>query len=82
MKKYTKTEKDRLVVFDILNEQVCNTYSEQTTYGNIYNSYVEFLMSNKILCKMVKENDINLKMIKSGLDNTFDKSITYIKKEK
>ena len=35
LEKYTKTEEDRLIVFNILHDKVSDTYSEQTTFGNV-----------------------------------------------
>jgi len=83
LNKYSKTEKDRLEIFSKLQEKVSEEYSEQTAYGNVYNAYIEFLMSNKTLnfCVKIKDEE-GLKMLKRGLDNSFDISIEYIKKEK
>jgi len=81
--KYAKTEKGRLEILKILNGEMCYEYNEQTEYGNVYNSNIEFVMSNKFITHLVKENDIKgLEMIKSGLDTSFDEAIEFIKKEK
>lgn len=83
LKKYSKTEKDRLEIYKELFYQVERTYPEQTVYGNVYNANVEFLMSNPFLISKVKINDtVGLQMLKSGLQNSFDKSIVYIYNEK
>ena len=82
LEKYTKTEEDRLIVFNILHDKVSDTYSEQTTFGNVYNSNVEFIMSNDFVNSLVKKNDTkSIEMIKNGLTNSFDAAIKYIKNE-
>ncbi len=79
LKKYTKDEKDRLVVFSILHEQVQNTYNEQSAPGQVYAAQIEFLMSSKPIVKGALENDrVYLDMIKGGLATSFDHSIAYI----
>ena len=61
-------------------------YPEQTSYGNVYNYFIEFVMANPFIVKCSKDkSDIsarNLNILKSGIDKSFDKSISYIKNEK
>lgn len=83
LKKYSKTEKDRLQIYKELFYQVERTYPEQTTYGNVYNANVEFLMANPFIISKVKISDTEgLQMLKSGLQNSFDESIVFIYNEK
>jgi hypothetical protein len=82
LKQYTRTEPGRLEVHSILNEQVENEYSEQNTYGNVYNSFIEFILSNKFVTKLIKEDDQpSIDMIKSGIIKSFDDSVYYIKND-
>ncbi len=46
LKKYTRTEKQRLEVFSRLHEAVSETYSEQNQFGNLYNANIEFIMAS------------------------------------
>ena len=83
LKKYSSTEKQRLEIFSILNEQVDNTYTEQTVFGNVYNANIEFVMSNKFIKKLVHTNDDHaLTMINSGLNKSYYDALKYIKNEK
>ncbi len=83
LKKYIRTENRRLDVFKILNDAVCDEYTEQTTYGNVYNANTEFIMSNEFITKLVKNNDTKgLEIIKSGLNTSFDEALEFISKEK
>ena len=77
---YSKTEKERLEIYALLYEQTEKTYNEQTTFGNVYNANIEFLMANKFVKQLVKENDEkSLAIVGSGLQTSFTKSLTYIK---
>ncbi len=83
LRRYSNTEKERLQIYSILNEKVEDNYREQTTFGNVYNSNIEFVISNDFIKKLVKENDEQgIEMIKSGLNNSVLKGIEFIKKEK
>lgn len=83
LKKYTKREEDRIEIFKVLHENVAIEYNEQTTFGNLYNAYIEFIMSSELTTRLVKDGDYrNLKLLKSGLNTSYDKSLEYIKKEK
>lgn len=83
IKQYSKTEANRLEIHKVLNQQVIETYNEQTTFGNVYNANVEFIMSNDFIKKLVKEGDEkSLVMINEGLQNSFQKALKYIYNEK
>jgi len=83
LKKYSKTEKQRLLIYKELFYQAENDYPEQTAFGNVYNTNIEFLMSNPFVISKVKISDTeSLQMLKSGLQNSFDESISYIYNEK
>lgn len=82
LKKYSRREKGRLDILSILADNVGYEYNEQTNFGNVYNFNIEFIMSNKLIKKLVKNNDIeSLKIIKRGLNKSFDEAIEFIKKE-
>lgn len=82
LRKYSKTENDRLNIHKVLNEQVNSTYNEQTTYGNVYNAHIEFIMANEFVQKLVRESDENgLKAIDNGLQSAYLKALEYIKNE-
>lgn len=83
LKRYSKTEAQRIGILDVLNSQVQSSYPEQTPYGNIYNSYIEFIVSNHTIYHNVMNNDQkSLDMIKKGLDNTYPEAIKIIKDER
>ena len=81
LKKYTKSEKDRLDVLRVLHNQVCNDYTEQTGFGNVYNAHIEFVMSNPLINSYV-DDKVETDRIKSGLENAYDYAIQHIKKER
>ena len=82
LKKHTKTEKGRLEVLGILHDSMCYEYNEQTSYGNVYNANIEFIMSKPIITSLVVNNDIKgLKMIKSNLDESFDVALDIIARD-
>ena len=78
LKKYTRTEKQRLEVFSRLHESVSETYSEQTPFGNVYNANIEFIMASPLIKKLVKDSrrgssyseSYELNMIKNGLSTS------------
>lgn len=82
LKKYSHTEEDRIKIHEILNDQVSNQYNEQTDVGNIYNSTIEFVMSNYIIRKYIEQNKVkDLKMIEEGLNESIKEAFKYIKNE-
>ena len=79
---YSKNETQRIEILKILDDKVCNEYSEQTPYGNVYNHFIEFVMANPFVIQLVKENDKKaLSVVKQGINNSFDEAIGYIKNE-
>ena len=80
LKKYSKTEKDRLVIFKSLQDSVEEDYTEQTKFGNLYNANIEFLMSSELMIEL-SEDTMSLEMIKSGLSKSFTESVHYINNE-
>ena len=83
LKKYTRTEDGRDKIFSILHEQIEREYNEQTNFGNVYNGFIEFLMSNEFIIYLVKSKDVeSLKTIISGLNKSFLEGIKFIEKEK
>lgn len=82
LRRYSNTEKERLQIIKILNDKVSNNYREQTTFGNVYNSNIEFIMANEFINKLVKENNEEfLKMIQNGLSESYWEAIEYIENE-
>ena len=82
LKRKLNTEKGRREIFKKLHESVSEEYREQTIVGNVYNSYIEFLMSNDVVQRMVKSNiSQNIKILKAGLENSFDDAVEFIKSE-
>lgn len=83
LKRYSKNEKARWEIHKVLNENVSSEYPEQTVYGNVYNSYIEFVMANEFIRKIVKEKDeTSIKMIELGIADSFETSICFIRNEK
>lgn len=83
LNRYSNTEKERIQIIKVLNDKVSDNYREQTTFGNVYNSNIEFVMANEFIKKLVKENDLDsLKIIEAGLTTSYWESIGYIKNEK
>lgn len=79
---YSNSEKDRIKIHNILHEKVENTYTDQTSLGNLYNSYIEFLMGNPIVQNAVGSDDIMIiGNIKKGMVHSYDKAVSYILKE-
>jgi hypothetical protein len=82
LKRYSRTEKDRLKILSELDKNVHIEYNEQTEFGNVYNFYIEFILSNKFIKTLVKDRDSkNLTIIHRGLNKTFIESINFIEKE-
>lgn len=82
LKKYSKTEKDRLKILSKLDDEIHNDYYEQTYPGNVYNFFIEFVMSNTFIRKTLRKGDLKtLEMIKTGIDDSFDEAIEWLKKD-
>lgn len=82
LRKYSKSEKGRIEIMRMMDEEVCKVYNEQTLYGNVYNYFIEFVMANPFIVKCVFKNDVDsVKIIKGGIASSFDEAICYIEKE-
>ncbi len=82
LKKYSRTEKQRWAILEKLDVSIYNEYNEQTTFGNVYNFFIEFIMSNEFIKGRVLKNDKeSLTILKRGITNTFDDAINQIKNE-
>ena len=82
LKLYSKSESQRLEILNILNEKVQEEYTEQTAFGNVYNSNIEFIMSNQFIRQLIEENNpVYLNIIKNGLINSTEKAFKHIKTE-
>jgi len=83
LKKYSTNETERVEILRVLHEQVRNEYTEQTGFGNVYNSYIEFILANDVIKSCVTSGeDVYLDIIKGGLDNTFDETVEYFNNNK
>jgi hypothetical protein len=82
LKKYANTEKGRIEIMRIMDDKVSDNYTEQTTYGNVYNYFIEFMMANPFIvkCALKKDKD-SLTILKSGIDKAFDEAVVYIENE-
>ncbi len=82
LKKYSRREAGRIEILKVLHEGVREEYSEQTGYGNIYNFFTEFAMSNHIIVDVVKEGELDkFEMIRSGINKAYNNAAIYIEKE-
>ena len=82
LKMYSHTEEERIEIHKILNDQVSNRYREQTSFGNVYNSNIEFIMSNDTIRRLIENNEVEyLKMIEGGLHSSIKDAFQYIKNE-
>lgn len=82
LRRYSNTEKERLQIIKILNDKVSDNYREQTTFGNVYNSNIEFIMANEFINKLVKDKDVeSLKIVETGLTHSYWKAVEFINKE-
>jgi len=82
LKKYSKNEEGRIEIMKIMDEEVRNTYNEQNLYGNVYNYFIEFVMANPFIIKCTLENKKEtLKILKQGIENSFDRAVEFIENE-
>lgn len=81
--KFSGNEEQRIKIYKVLNKQVEDNYPEQTMFGNVYNSYIEFVMANSFIQKKVMEEDRqSIDMLKNGLSNSYDRGVEFLKSEK
>jgi hypothetical protein len=78
-----RDEKGRMELQRMLQNAVGEEYREQTVPGNIYNNFIEFIMSNESLRKAVKDGDMKyVDMVNRGITKEYYQAINYINKEK
>jgi len=76
LKMFSRTEKDRIAIHKVLQEQVIREYSEQTPFGNVYNANIEFIMANAFILKRLEETDVDsITIVKSGLNTSTNEGI-------
>lgn len=82
LKRYSKTEKDRLEILEELWTGILYTYNEQTYPGNISNMQIEIFMSNPYVRYASASFDTEtLDVIKTITLNAVDESIDFLQKE-
>jgi hypothetical protein len=82
LKKYANTENGRIEIMRIMDDKVSDNYNEQTLYGNVYNYFIEFVMANPFVVKCTLQKDKeSLRILKSGIEKSFDEAVGYIEKE-
>jgi hypothetical protein len=80
LKKYSTNEKDRISILRVLDEQVQNEYTEQTGFGNVYNGFSEFVLASSFTRERVNlGEDDSVEILKSGINSTFNETITMLK---
>ena len=83
LRRYSRTESQRMKIYQELWYQVKEDYDEQTVFGNIYNMNIEVLMSNPFVQHCVNTNNkAHLKMIQNNITESMDDVIKQIKKTK
>ena len=76
LRKYSKTESQRMEIYQELWYQTKSEYNEATAFENMYNVNVEVLMSNPFfVSRVIVGQDEHLRMLKEGLGKSFDESI-------
>ena len=82
LKRYSNTEEQRWEIYKILYQKTNDNYTEQNRIGNLYNAYIEFMMSNDMVKNIVKrDKKEEIENLNMGFQETFKDSIEYIKKE-
>ena len=82
LRKYGKTESQRMEIYQELWYKVKEEYNEQTAFGNVYNMNIEVLMSNPFFVSRVQlGQDEHLRMLKQGLSDSFDESVEFTLKK-
>ena len=81
LRKYSKTESQRMEIYQELWYQTKYEYNEATAFENMYNVNVEVLMSNPFFVRRVKFGEVkHLEWTKERLDDSFKDSIDIILK--
>lgn len=82
LRKYSKTESQRMEIYTELWYQTKSEYNEATAFENVYNMNVEVLMSNPFFIRRVKFGEVkHLEWIKEGLGKSFDESVELTSKK-
>jgi hypothetical protein len=76
LRKYSKTESQRMEIYQELWYQTKSEHNEATAFENVYNVNVEVLMSNPFFVNRVKiGDDKGLQKLKEWLDNSFEDGV-------
>jgi len=76
LRKYSKTESQRMVIYRELWYQTKSDYREANVFENINNMNIEVLMSNPFFVNRVKiGDDKGLQKLKEWLDNSFEDGV-------
>lgn len=82
LKKYTRSEKDRIEVIEELWDGVLYNYNEQTYPGNIRNMQIEIMMGNPyIRFAACSYDNPSIQLLKMNMEIAVDESIEYLKSE-
>ena len=78
LRKYSKTESQRMEIYQELWYKTKHEYDAITAFENVYNMNVEVLMSNPFFKRRVELGDVKyLKWIKKGLEKSFDSFVKW-----
>jgi hypothetical protein len=79
LRKYSKSEEERIEIYKVLLDKTSDTYNEQTVFGNVYNAHIEFIMSSGLVKKLIKKQDLHsLQMIGSGLKSAYAQALMFL----
>jgi hypothetical protein len=82
LRKYSKTESQRMEIYRELWYNTKDEYNEQTSFGNVYNMHIEMLLANPFFeSRVMLGEDEHLKMLKEGLAKSFDRSVEFTLKK-
>ena len=82
LRKYSKTESQRMEIYQELWYQTKSEYHGTTAFENIRNMNIEVLMSNPFFVNRVMlGQDEHLRTLKKGLADSFDESVELILKK-
>ena len=81
LRKYSKTESQRMEIYQELWYKTKHEYDATTAFENVYNMNIEVLMSNPFFeSRVMLGEDEHLRMLKEGLAKSFDKSVKFVLK--
>lgn len=79
LRKYSKSEAERIEIYKVLFDKTSDTYNEQTVFGNVYNAHIEFIMASGLVKKLIKKQDLHsLQMIGSGLKEAYKRALLFL----